>query len=95
MNKRIILSSLALIGFFAVMFLQLVSNSDGNEINSTKEEQVKRGEYLVRFGGCSDCHSPKVLTPNGPLPDESRLLSGHPEGSKLLDFDLSIVESGK
>jgi cytochrome c553 len=95
MNKRIILSSLALIGFFAVMFLQLVSNSDGNEINSTKEEQVKRGEYLVRFGGCSDCHSPKVLTPNGPLPDESRLLSGHPEGSKLSDFDLSIVESGK
>lgn len=41
-------------------------------------DQVKRGAYLVSFGGCNDCHTPKVLTPNGPAPDTSRLLSGHP-----------------
>ena len=46
----------------------------------TPSDQVKRGAYLVSFGGCNDCHTPKVLTPNGPMPDTSRLLSGHPAG---------------
>ncbi len=95
MRNKAIRNALIFIWSFALMFLQLGCRSDESMINSTKEEQVKRGEYLVRFGGCSDCHSPKVLTPNGPMPDESRLLSGHPEGSKLEDFDLSLVESGK
>ncbi|HUL03569.1 MAG TPA: hypothetical protein VLV16_10115 [Gemmatimonadales bacterium] len=41
-------------------------------------DPVKRGKYLVVFGGCSDCHTPKLLTPNGLALDSSRLLSGHP-----------------
>lgn len=44
---------------------------------------VKRGEYLVNFGGCHDCHTPKQMSPNGPVPDVTRLLSGHSEQSKL------------
>lgn len=39
---------------------------------------VKRGEYLVTTMGCGDCHSPKVMGPQGPEPDPARLLSGHP-----------------
>ena len=46
-------------------------------------KEVKRGEYLVNFGGCNDCHSPKVMTPNGPAPDKTRLLSGHPADAPL------------
>ncbi len=41
--------------------------------------QVKRGEYLVNFGGCHDCHTPKKMGRNGPELDTERLLSGHPE----------------
>ena len=41
--------------------------------------QVKRGEYLVAFGGCHDCHTPKKMGPKGPELDTDRLLSGHPE----------------
>jgi len=41
--------------------------------------QVKRGEYLVAFGGCHDCHTPKRMGPKGPELDTERLLSGHPE----------------
>jgi cytochrome c553 len=41
--------------------------------------QVKRGEYLVNFGGCHDCHTPKKMGPKGPELDTGRLLSGHPE----------------
>lgn len=48
-----------------------------------QEGQVKQGEYLVTFGGCHDCHSPKIFTPIGPHPDPARILSGHPSGSKF------------
>jgi mono/diheme cytochrome c family protein len=43
------------------------------------QAKVERGEYLVGIGGCNDCHTPYKLGPNGPEPDRSRLLSGHPE----------------
>lgn len=41
--------------------------------------RVKRGEYLVNTSGCHDCHTPWKMTANGPEPDMSRKLSGHPE----------------
>jgi mono/diheme cytochrome c family protein len=40
---------------------------------------VARGKYLVNTSGCHDCHTPFKLGPNGPEPDMSRMLSGHPE----------------
>ena len=40
----------------------------------------QRGEFLVRGFGCGECHTPKVPGPDGrPIPDPTRLLSGHPE----------------
>lgn len=40
---------------------------------------VKRGEYLVAFGQCNDCHTPKILHADGTYDlDGRRLLSGHP-----------------
>ena len=44
----------------------------------TREQMVERGKYLVGFGGCNDCHTPFKMGPNGPEPDMSRALSGHP-----------------
>jgi len=37
-----------------------------------------RGAYLVRIMDCSACHTPMILGKNGPEPDMSRFLSGHP-----------------
>lgn len=46
---------------------------------ASEESPVKRGEYLVTVGGCSDCHTPKLPGEGGePMLDTSRLLSGHP-----------------
>lgn len=42
------------------------------------ESQAARGAYLVNAGGCHDCHTPLKMGPNGPEPDKTRLLSGHP-----------------
>jgi len=51
---------------------------DEKEIDH-KQELIKRGKYLVTIGACHDCHSPKVMTPEGWEVDTTRLLSGHPE----------------
>jgi mono/diheme cytochrome c family protein len=41
-------------------------------------DPVERGRYLVTIGGCNDCHTPWVMGPEGPQPDLTRMLSGHP-----------------
>ena len=52
-------------------------------VPKTADKQVRRGELLAMFGGCNDCHTPKVMTPKGPQPDTSRLLSGYPSQASL------------
>ncbi|WP_228850308.1 c-type cytochrome [Aegicerativicinus sediminis] len=62
-----------------------------NELIDKPEEEpinlVERGEYLVDLGGCHHCHSPKVLSEKGPIPDSQRLLSGHPADEALPPYD--------
>lgn len=41
--------------------------------------QIQRGAFMVQVGGCNDCHTPWKLGPNGPEPDLTRMLSGHPQ----------------
>ena len=61
----------------------------------TAEQMVERGRYLVNLGGCNDCHSPKVFAGGGMSPDESRLLSGHPQAGELPAFDPAQVAPGQ
>ncbi|MEI6948792.1 c-type cytochrome [Paraflavisolibacter sp. H34] len=60
----------------------------------TEVDPVQRGGYIVATSGCHDCHSPKVMTPKGPVPDTSRLLSGHPAGSTLPPMDPKATRPG-
>ncbi len=48
-----------------------------------REAIIKRGEYLVTVAACSDCHTPLKMGPNGPEPDMTRYMSGHPQGLTL------------
>lgn len=72
-----------IVGILSFIF---VLGSLNGEQRKGKKAQIERGEYLVNLGGCNDCHSPKVLTPRGPEPDPSRLLSGHPAGTRLSEM---------
>jgi len=45
--------------------------------------QVERGRYLVTISGCNDCHTPVIIGPNGPEPDMTRMLSGHPQSLEM------------
>jgi mono/diheme cytochrome c family protein len=47
------------------------------------QSPVERGKYIVSAAGCDDCHTPLMMGPNGPEPDMSRRLSGHPESMKV------------
>ncbi|HET9887135.1 MAG TPA: c-type cytochrome [bacterium] len=46
---------------------------------------LERGKYLVAAGACNECHTPFTMGPQGPMPDMSRMLSGHPANLELSD----------
>jgi mono/diheme cytochrome c family protein len=50
---------------------------------AAQPDKVARGKYLVTIAGCNDCHTPWKPGPNGPAPDMTRMLSGHPETMAL------------
>jgi hypothetical protein len=84
--KLTIFSALA----FAVFFSYCRCSKPTPQVENQKpddklsqQELVARGRYLATIGGCNDCHSPKVMTPAGPAPDSTRLLSGHPSQDKI------------
>lgn len=56
-------------------------------------EQIANGEQLVTVLGCNDCHSPKVMSSMGPVPDTLRLLSGHPANEILPEYDKQVLKS--
>ena len=40
--------------------------------------RIERGAHLVKTMGCNDCHTPWQMGPQGPEPDMTRSLTGHP-----------------
>ncbi len=66
-----------------IVMLLLASLLAGCSTNSPAPSPVERGKYLVMVGNCEDCHSPKIFTPTGPVPDSTRRLSGHPANTDL------------
>lgn len=55
-----------------------VTGASASAVTPADPARVERGKYLVSTQGCHDCHTPFELGPNGPEPDMSRALTGHP-----------------
>jgi hypothetical protein len=53
---------------------------------------VERGSHLVASMGCNDCHTPWKMGANGPEPDMSRALTGHPEQIGALPLAAHAVD---
>ncbi len=72
---------------------------DNVEITSPKtsfggfESQIKWGEHLVTIGGCDDCHTPKKMTDQGPVPDMALRLSGHPATMPGIDINRVDIQN--
>lgn len=85
-----------ILGISSLLFLSLFSCTNQTENKSlSKEEMIDRGSYLVTFGGCNHCHTPKIMTDKGPILDTTRLLAGHSSDEQLPYADMSMLEPGK
>ncbi|HET6348700.1 MAG TPA: hypothetical protein VFH88_06410 [Candidatus Krumholzibacteria bacterium] len=62
--------------------------------DTSAPDLIARGKLLVSFGGCGDCHTPKNMTPQGPVPDMTRALSGHPAGQPMPPVDKQALTPG-
>ena len=78
-----------------VLFFQISCAGEAENKPLTKGEKMERGKYLVNFGGCNDCHTPKIYTEMGPVPDTTKLLSGYPAGEMLPAGDVRMTAPGK
>ncbi len=93
--RKITIAGCAIMGLFSLLFVLEVSLAAEQKGGSGKKAMIERGQYLVTVGGCNDCHSPKRMTPNGPVPDETRLLSGHPAEEKLPEVPPNMIGPDK
>jgi hypothetical protein len=66
--------------YLAIMTSAALAAGDTGQVQpESPTTSVTRGKYLVDTSGCHDCHTPWVMGPDGPAPDMSRALSGHPQ----------------
>lgn len=84
---------LAVSGITLIVLLAYAVSDQTSKLPST--EQIKQGAYLVNAGGCNDCHSPKIFTAKGPIPDTTRLLSGASQDSKVPAIPAGILGPDK
>jgi mono/diheme cytochrome c family protein len=94
MSKKVTMA-----GSFMLILLLIAFSSNAisqKESSTTKDpasnaEQISRGEYLVTLGDCNTCHSPKASIMPIPVPDNSRLLSGHPADESVAAVPTGIL----
>lgn len=60
----------------------------------SEEELIAMGAQLVKKMGCHDCHSPKMMTKNGLIPDPERILSGFPQEEVLAEVNPELMKDG-
>jgi hypothetical protein len=65
----------------AVASWAIAQPSVGAPVSS--DARLARGQYLLTVLACADCHTPFKMGPQGPEPDVTRSLSGHPANMKL------------
>jgi hypothetical protein len=93
MSTKLFVFSLVGVVIVGIIIFQAVPNAFSNRDENA--EMIKRGEYLVKIGGCEDCHSPKKMTAMGPVVDETLSYSGFQAGLKLPKVDMSLIGPGK
>lgn len=92
--KNFLFLAVLFVTFSLILFASFSCTGNGESKQLSKEEMIARGEYLTTIGGCNDCHTPKVMTKMGPMPDTTRTLSGYPHGQPLPPVEPTMVQPG-
>jgi mono/diheme cytochrome c family protein len=59
----------------AFLLAPVLAAAQGAGAPPAKKDQLQRGRYLVKIGGCNDCHTPGYIMKNGEV-DEKLWLTG-------------------
>ncbi|HET8963647.1 MAG TPA: c-type cytochrome [Chitinophagales bacterium] len=85
-------------GLFAIIAIAIIAcqpttkeSKNVEPVVMSQEEMAARGKYLVSILDCNICHTPKIFTPDGPVPDTTKILSGHPADFPEAPFDQATV----
>jgi len=78
-RRSVLITTTAAVFITAVGLTTLSKGEAQGTGEAHQAAKVQRGEYLVKIMGCNDCHTPWKMGPQGPEPDMTRFLSGHPE----------------
>ncbi|MBZ5855987.1 c-type cytochrome [Flavihumibacter profundi] len=96
--KKIMLSLGGIAALLAIGITACQSNQAKEVTNVTpklsKEELVKKGEYLVNTIGCDDCHSPKIMGPKGPEVDLEHRFAGFLQDHPTPPADSNALKKG-
>lgn len=76
LSKILIVLSMA--AFSGAMARAMTTSGQDAPAAAVKKARVERGAYLVTMMGCNDCHTPWKMGAQGPEPDMTRALTGHP-----------------
>jgi hypothetical protein len=85
---------------FSALILSSCMNNNPSGVSSSvqptvsKEDLIKRGEYLVTVIGCNDCHSPKRMGERGPEIIRELMLSGYPGERPVQKVSTDALKSG-
>ncbi len=94
MKSNTIITIIIALGFCMVSCSKKeTDNTQPKVTEMTHEMKIDRGKYIVNTAACDDCHTPKIMTPQGPELDMSKRLSGHPAELKVAEIaDKSILK---
>lgn len=93
MTRRYVFGAALLLSSLVVCLAMLRDGALAGQGVGVSKEQIARGEYLVTLGGCNDCHTTKLFTPKGPMPDPKRSLSGAPADIKIPPIPAGLISA--
>jgi CxxC motif-containing protein (DUF1111 family) len=95
-STKKILASVMLVATVCFLQIQCTNMQQSHQPKEmTNDEMVAHGKYLTTVASCNDCHTPKVFTEMGPMPDTTKWLSGHPaSGMPPLAIDTNCMHNG-
>lgn len=83
------------ISMFALVAISLGGLTLTQTPDKRKADMIARGKYLVSVGDCNGCHTPPKYTPQGPVSDSSRFLSGYPATAPVPEVPKDVISPGK
>lgn len=87
---------LALAVLATSIFVHSCKNPSANAapVQVSQDSLVKKGAYLVASMGCDDCHTNKIMGPQGPQLDMENRFGGHLASMPIGPVDTSVFSKG-